>query len=253
MKLEYLKQKYYHDFTFWKRLNISSLIANQVKTNMCSDSVKLSLSLSLLLFHCSHLTETTITACSTQLFAILLTNATLSISRNFTQDWLNYYWLLPVLSFYARLLPQNILKVKGSWSHLRGNSIVNACICAFPILVVDLFGSCSIYLCILYTLTFVTFSISFILMVFIFFETFAYYFHVNAIKLLRFCVTISFQRKQFYKVIAFQPNGECYFSAEKLTYFAIKLDLLVNDFVENVKSLSVVPFAQFTLLFKCRE
>ena len=40
----------------------------------------------------------TITACPTQLFAILLKTATLLFLRNFTQDWLNYNWLLPSLS-----------------------------------------------------------------------------------------------------------------------------------------------------------
>ena len=58
---------------------MNSLIVNQVKTNMCFESVKL-LMLSLLLCHCSNSTDTTIiitiTACTIQLFAILLTTAT---------------------------------------------------------------------------------------------------------------------------------------------------------------------------------
>ena len=54
-----------------------SLIANQLKTNICSVSLKNFLLFALLLSHCSYLTDTIIiiivTACATQLFAILLT------------------------------------------------------------------------------------------------------------------------------------------------------------------------------------
>ena len=53
---------------------MSSLIANQVKQNTCLVSLKK-------ICYCSLLTDKTIiiniTACSTQLFAILLTNATI--------------------------------------------------------------------------------------------------------------------------------------------------------------------------------
>ena len=68
---------------------MSSLIANQVKTNMCLVSIKPSL-----LSHCSHLTDTTIiiaiTARPAQLFAILLTTATVSFTRNLLPDCLDY-------------------------------------------------------------------------------------------------------------------------------------------------------------------
>ena len=61
-----------------------------------------SLWFSLLLCHCSHLTDTTIiktiTVCSTQLFAILLTTETILFTSNFTQRWLNSFWLLPAMS-----------------------------------------------------------------------------------------------------------------------------------------------------------
>ena len=59
---------------------MSSLIANEVKTNMCSITVKFFIVLTTFVY-CSHLTDTTlittITDCSTQLFVILLTTATL--------------------------------------------------------------------------------------------------------------------------------------------------------------------------------
>ena len=62
---------------------MSSLIANQVKINMCLVSLKNSLFFALLLCDCSHLMETTviitITACLTQLFAIQLTTATVML------------------------------------------------------------------------------------------------------------------------------------------------------------------------------
>ena len=67
---------------------------------------------SLRLCYCSHLTDTTIiitiTACSTQLLAFLLTTATVVITSNFTQGWMNFNWLLHALTFpfiYARLQP----------------------------------------------------------------------------------------------------------------------------------------------------
>ena len=59
---------------------MSSLIANQVRTNLCLVSIKNSLLFSLLLCHYSPLTDTTIlitiTARPTQLFTILLTTLT---------------------------------------------------------------------------------------------------------------------------------------------------------------------------------
>ena len=59
---------------------MSSLIQYHVKTNMCFVSIKLFLLFSLLLCYYSHLTDTTITititTCPIQLFAILLTIAT---------------------------------------------------------------------------------------------------------------------------------------------------------------------------------
>ena len=120
----------------------------------------------------------TITACSTQLFDILLTTATLLFSRNFTQDWLNYYWLLyalPCPFIYAGLLSAERSQSKGSCSRLLESSIVTACICALPfsfmLVVIGLLGSCSMYLlvCIVYTLPLVAFalSISFTLMIFV--------------------------------------------------------------------------------------
>ena len=62
---------------------MSSLVANQVKSNMSLVSFKSSLLFALLLSHCPHLTDSTIiitnTACPTQLFAILLTTVTVSL------------------------------------------------------------------------------------------------------------------------------------------------------------------------------
>ena len=59
---------------------MSTIIANQVKINLCLVSLKNSLLFALFLCHRSHLTDTTIiiiiTACTIQLFAIMLTTAT---------------------------------------------------------------------------------------------------------------------------------------------------------------------------------
>ena len=59
---------------------MNSLIATHVKTDMCLVSLKNSLLFSLLLCHCSHLTDAiifiTITDCTITLFAILLSTAT---------------------------------------------------------------------------------------------------------------------------------------------------------------------------------
>ena len=101
---------------------MSSLIANQVKTN-----------------NCSHLTDTTIiitiTACPIHLFAILLTTATvlllflehhMQLVTRLLELQLTHLTLL-----YTQNSLQDILKVEGSRSRLLETSIATACICAF--------------------------------------------------------------------------------------------------------------------------
>ena len=69
------------------------------KQNMCFVSVKLSLLFSLLLCHCSHLTNRTIITAITFLQAQMLIRYSLFRTQLvFTQDWLNYNWLLAALS-----------------------------------------------------------------------------------------------------------------------------------------------------------
>ena len=88
---------------------------------------------SLLLCHCSHLTDTTliiiITACSTQLFVILLTTATLCLNftRNLSQGCFNYYWthwslyLVPFIVQHIFSLT-SVLELEGSRARLLENS-----------------------------------------------------------------------------------------------------------------------------------
>ena len=111
------------------------------------------------------------------LFAIML--ATVLFKRNFTQGWLNSYWLLPALPclFYTYAFSlQNILKVEGSraFSYL---SVPHACCCWFIWKVFDVFVSVYATRSSMYTYTqplvafaFVVFAlfISLILMAFVF-------------------------------------------------------------------------------------
>ena len=57
-------------------------------------------------------------------------------TRNFTQDWLNSYWLL-LLALSCFLYThtfslQNVLRVEASWSRILRNSIATACLSLFP-------------------------------------------------------------------------------------------------------------------------
>ena len=91
--------------------------------------------------HCSHLTDTTIiiaiTACPTQLFAILLTTATVLLELH-TQLVTRLIELQltdcsPYLAFlYAPTFSlHNVVKVEDSRSRILEKSIVTVCICAF--------------------------------------------------------------------------------------------------------------------------
>ena len=87
---------------------MSSLIGNQVKTYMCSILVKFYIVLSLLLCHCSHLTDTTliitITACLTQLFVILLTTATLFVHTQLVTRLLQSQLFVVLLTTFLQAL-----------------------------------------------------------------------------------------------------------------------------------------------------
>ena len=165
---------------------MSLSIANQVKTLVYVLFQLNCLLLSLLLCQYSHLTDIiiiiTITACSTQLFAILLAIGTVSSQRNFTQGWLNSSWLFPLclalLYKHVFSLP-NVLIVVGSWTRLLENSIAKACVWAFSYLSVLQACCCwfmckvseifvRVYLSIVYTQTLVAFSITFILLALVF-------------------------------------------------------------------------------------
>ena len=89
---------------------MSSLIANQVKTNTICVLFQLnSLLFSLLLCYSSHLTDTTITMTKQLVWhnsSLSCSQPQVMFSHNSTQDWVNYSWLLPALSgplIYARL------------------------------------------------------------------------------------------------------------------------------------------------------
>ena len=122
---------------------------------------------------------------------------TTEMFKHSTQNWLNYYWLLPALCahfIYARLQSAGPSQSRRFMiSPSRELYRESLCMC-IPILVY-LAWLLLVYLesvrCIVYTLTLVAFFISFILMVFVF-VVFAYCFHVNNIRTLR--VTIYFAR-----------------------------------------------------------
>ena len=153
---------------------MSSLITIQVKTNICLGLFKNSLMLALLLCHCSHFTDTTIimtiTACPTQLFAILLTTATVLFRHNFTQGCINSYWLVArfVLLYYVSA-QRSQSKRFAIWPSLDRPLVVPFCL---MLVIVGLFGTCAMCLlvCKAYTLTLVAFafSISFTLIIFVF-------------------------------------------------------------------------------------
>ena len=94
-----------------------------------------------LLCHCSHLTYI-ITACPTQRFAILLTIATVLFSRNFTQSWLNSYWLR-----LARLfIRTRTFALLSSWVFYREYNDNAQFILVWIIVIGGLFIRCSMYL-----------------------------------------------------------------------------------------------------------
>ena len=147
---------------FLKSLNMSSLIANKVKTNMYLFSFKLFIVRIILcatvfnLYNAYNNNYSFIILLS-QLFAILLTTFCKQ------QHWLNYYWLLSVLSclFICRRLQPN----EGSWRGKFGISPSRECeyivvlcsTCYVRLLVYPFFSrvccylfTCPMYLCHVY-------------------------------------------------------------------------------------------------------
>ena len=168
----------------------------------------------LLMYHCSHLYNVYNNNynnncsfvificlqpfCKPHLYFILHTTEMFKHATSHKTDWITTDCCplcLAPLYIHAFSL-QNVLQVEGIWSRLLEDSIVKACVyafsyCLFRMLVVGcLFGRCSMYLCIVYTLTLVAFSMSFILMIMVF-VAFPYCFHMNDIRSFR--VTILYR------------------------------------------------------------
>ena len=138
---------------------MSSLIAHRVKTNACFASVNLFIVLiafmPLFTLNCTAIIVI-ITACPTQLFAILLTIATVLFTRNFTQGWLNSYCVL--IAIFVPFICTRLQSAERSQSRMfimspsREIYRVSFCICflilvcpACLLLLVCLKGVCVLY------------------------------------------------------------------------------------------------------------